>query len=534
MESRIAPDIIILEPNLKGNDYILGDIHGYKNTLEKVINILTPADRLFIVGDLTDRGPDNVEVIEMLAKLKANPNGPKIFVTTGNHEQFCINTIVSMETIFEEVKKEQAIEEAKRQAREKTKQLEQAIDEVIEEAKKELAIDETKKQQAIEEPKNEQAILDETLRLVKKAALEDEDVLIHSQDGNGGKWLQQLFLDEIANKKIFIENETTCYTKDSKIHLIERFLSPLPFIIRVKGGANRLAFNVVHADMPINDEELLRRINLKKPFLTPAEKEYATWAREDEYLYAGKHPYSTLTYVGHSIVIFDSPSVREKTNTINLDFGNYTCKVSCLANHTTHQTFAVLGEHSTDSIPFIPIPEITSDEDGLAKAERQKLSNELKKLIRPCWQIKSGLTVNESTLASFCDAALDAQQYLDQQQYYQKTATFISKCTSADDIDTFIAQLSANTGITYPQAIQLIINNDYQIHKILIKDLLDILQRRAEFARTQRLRLFDLSSLQENHSDELSEAINLLKQLLDPKDTLHLDKAGTCFTTHLK
>ena len=60
-----------LEENQKGRDFIVGDLHGCLDLLKRK---LTKAkfdpkkDRLFSVGDLTDRGPQSYETLELLEK----------------------------------------------------------------------------------------------------------------------------------------------------------------------------------------------------------------------------------------------------------------------------------------------------------------------------------------------------------------------------------------------------------------------------------------------------------------------------------
>lgn len=51
----------ILSPNLKGKDYVVGDIHGCYSLLYTKLTQLGfdfSKDRLISVGDLCDRGPD--------------------------------------------------------------------------------------------------------------------------------------------------------------------------------------------------------------------------------------------------------------------------------------------------------------------------------------------------------------------------------------------------------------------------------------------------------------------------------------------
>lgn len=84
-------DIQFLETNLTGKDYIIGDVHGALGALEKVINQLQPKDRLFIVGDLIDRGDDSLGVITFINEHNKDQSNPRIYVAQGNHEQDFLN-----------------------------------------------------------------------------------------------------------------------------------------------------------------------------------------------------------------------------------------------------------------------------------------------------------------------------------------------------------------------------------------------------------------------------------------------------------
>lgn len=69
--------------NKKGQDYVVGDIHGMfcslYNTLKK-LDFDFQNDRLFSVGDLCDRGPDSSKILQLLAQPWFHP-------VMGNHEQ---------------------------------------------------------------------------------------------------------------------------------------------------------------------------------------------------------------------------------------------------------------------------------------------------------------------------------------------------------------------------------------------------------------------------------------------------------------
>jgi len=80
-----------IEPNLKGRDFIVGDIHGAYKLLRKEMTrngFNETTDRLFSVGDIIDRGPDSKRCLSLL-------NEPWFHMVLGNHEQMMIDFIVS-------------------------------------------------------------------------------------------------------------------------------------------------------------------------------------------------------------------------------------------------------------------------------------------------------------------------------------------------------------------------------------------------------------------------------------------------------
>lgn len=80
------PRIERFERNTKGRDLIVGDIHGHFNKLQRALDAIefdTSRDRLFSVGDLVDRGPDNDQVLEWLAR-------PWFHAVAGNHDDMAM------------------------------------------------------------------------------------------------------------------------------------------------------------------------------------------------------------------------------------------------------------------------------------------------------------------------------------------------------------------------------------------------------------------------------------------------------------
>lgn len=75
------------ERNTQGRDFAVGDIHGHFTRLQAALDAVgfDPAcDRLFSVGDLVDRGPENVEVVMNLI------GNDWFFAVRGNHDDFAI------------------------------------------------------------------------------------------------------------------------------------------------------------------------------------------------------------------------------------------------------------------------------------------------------------------------------------------------------------------------------------------------------------------------------------------------------------
>lgn len=77
----------ILDVNKNGCDFVVGDLHGCFDLLEKGLEFLKfdPAkDRVISVGDLVDRGPKNMECLRLL-------NEPWFFAVAGNHEELLLD-----------------------------------------------------------------------------------------------------------------------------------------------------------------------------------------------------------------------------------------------------------------------------------------------------------------------------------------------------------------------------------------------------------------------------------------------------------
>ncbi|WP_250460308.1 metallophosphoesterase [Microbulbifer litoralis] len=72
--------------NPKGRDYVVGDVHGHFDQLNKQLQNLQfdeSCDRLFCLGDLIDRGPDSEALVSLIDQQS-------YFSILGNHEAMMI------------------------------------------------------------------------------------------------------------------------------------------------------------------------------------------------------------------------------------------------------------------------------------------------------------------------------------------------------------------------------------------------------------------------------------------------------------
>lgn len=76
-----------IKPNLLGRDFLVADVHGCFTLLQRLLDSVgfdETRDRLFIVGDLVDRGPESHKALEWISK-------PWVYCVRGNHDQMLID-----------------------------------------------------------------------------------------------------------------------------------------------------------------------------------------------------------------------------------------------------------------------------------------------------------------------------------------------------------------------------------------------------------------------------------------------------------
>ncbi len=72
--------------------FVIGDIHGCSRALKILIDrmALTPGDRVVVLGDAVDRGPDTQQVLNAFIEIRAICEFIYIF---GNHEEMMLDAI---------------------------------------------------------------------------------------------------------------------------------------------------------------------------------------------------------------------------------------------------------------------------------------------------------------------------------------------------------------------------------------------------------------------------------------------------------
>lgn len=91
MPLKLKEPIRCLSENIRGRDFVVGDVHGCASLLEHALNEVNfddTRDRLLSVGDLIDRGPDSYGLLSWLDK-------PWFFACLGNHEEVLLKFVAS-------------------------------------------------------------------------------------------------------------------------------------------------------------------------------------------------------------------------------------------------------------------------------------------------------------------------------------------------------------------------------------------------------------------------------------------------------
>ena len=68
--------------------YCMADLHGERDFFSQMLEKIhfSHTDHLYILGDVIDRGPGGVDLLEQIMET------PNITMLLGNHEQMCLST----------------------------------------------------------------------------------------------------------------------------------------------------------------------------------------------------------------------------------------------------------------------------------------------------------------------------------------------------------------------------------------------------------------------------------------------------------
>jgi serine/threonine protein phosphatase 1 len=92
---------VYIKPRTGGRQLLIGDIHGCSLTLKKLIDKLEllKSDQLIILGDLINKGPDSLGVVDYIISLISN--GFEIIIVRGNNESMLLKILKKNEMQIE-------------------------------------------------------------------------------------------------------------------------------------------------------------------------------------------------------------------------------------------------------------------------------------------------------------------------------------------------------------------------------------------------------------------------------------------------
>lgn len=83
-----------VQKNNEGSDYVCSDLHGNYEVYKSIINCIDENDKLYILGDAIDRGPDGIKILKDVIKRKEKGQ-VEFFI--GNHEYMMLQTLLGNE-----------------------------------------------------------------------------------------------------------------------------------------------------------------------------------------------------------------------------------------------------------------------------------------------------------------------------------------------------------------------------------------------------------------------------------------------------
>ena len=69
--------------------YVVSDLHGQNKVFQKGLRVIDfkKEDRLYVIGDVIDRGPDGVELLQCIMRSE------NMDLLLGNHEYMMLNSV---------------------------------------------------------------------------------------------------------------------------------------------------------------------------------------------------------------------------------------------------------------------------------------------------------------------------------------------------------------------------------------------------------------------------------------------------------
>ena len=337
--------VLIVDPPHKDEhcvDVVVGDLHGNFDSLQSVAALLKSKDRIFIVGDLTDRGAGNIELIRTIVTNNQDDSLGKIYCVRGNHEDALLKAFNALQ-LFSEIyhlhRNDPEIIMCLKLLEMDPKMKDFVTNDNIQYFLKPMADQANDAYVNFLVAHKNFNVNTSAGEIVVAADLVDDyealksavqDVAFHTHPVMGGDWFAKLYLKEFSEGKFEMTKEGAEFDEDSEVYMIQDYISSLPYIIYM--ADEKRPFLIVHADMPFDDDTLMNYLDGKTP-LTQQQIRYATEKRfktGESTTCSGRDENSISCYVGHSI----DKGPRPDEAVANLDNGSYLTGSVLYVNHT--------------------------------------------------------------------------------------------------------------------------------------------------------------------------------------------------------
>jgi hypothetical protein len=324
--------IQILEENKHGEDYIIGDLHGSLAELEKILADLKPEDRLIIVGDLADRGPDSQKIFEKIKMINqqrlAAGLQSQIYVVKGNHEDLLLKYYKMKKQLLDFLTPELAME---------YQRIGLAIQDIsiaIENLEEKFDDEESD----IDEDALETEIASKQIQLQKEGRKLTALYATVTNRNSGDSTQLDSYLNQYQKAEEHVKNRNIggdwihelSMMNPEKLNEIAVMCEAMPTIILVKGAD---PFVAVHASLRITYDELRQRMRSNNLTLSDEEDYYTIWARAKNSPVPIQEKIAMLwepmVYCGHMIL----GGLRPLTHHANLDVGTYNTGLVCRVAH---------------------------------------------------------------------------------------------------------------------------------------------------------------------------------------------------------